>query len=63
MRFRKKYSLAVALFIGGTTLAFHAGSTLAEYTAFAALLLAVFGASDVGDKHVTRNGNQRQGDS
>jgi len=50
MNFRKKYALTLAIFVAGSALAFHAGSGLGEYTAFATILLAVFGSQDLVDK-------------
>ena len=49
-RFRKKYTLALLLWGAGTDLAFTVPTGLSEYTAFAALLLGVFGAADLVDK-------------
>lgn len=51
-RFRKKYTLTLLIFVTGTALAFYSGSGLGEYTAFATLLLSVFGAADLVDKKV-----------
>lgn len=49
-RFRKKFTLTLLIYVAGTALAFHAGSGLGEYTAFATLLLGVFGSQDLVDK-------------
>ena len=51
-RWRKKYTLALLIFAVGSTLALKAGSSLGEYTAFATILLGVFGAQDLVDKKV-----------
>ena len=51
-RFRKKYTLAILLFIAGTALAFKTGAELGEYTVFAGTLLAIFGGADLVDKKV-----------
>ena len=57
-RWRKKYALTLLLWASGTLLAFTAGSSLGEYTAYATLLLAIFGASDLVDKKVAdKSGN------
>ncbi len=53
-RFRKKYTLALLLYVSGTVLAFMVKSSLTEYTVFAGALLAIFGTADVADKHVTK---------
>lgn len=53
-RFRKKYTLALMLFFAGTSLAFYTHATLGQYTAFAGILLGVFGGADLIDKHVTK---------
>ena len=52
-RWRKKYTLALLIFVAGTVLAFVNKSSLGEYTGFATLLLGVFGAADLVDKKVT----------
>ena len=58
-QFRKKYTLAMLMFIAGTTLAFVEGSTLLEYSTFCGVLLAIFGAADLVDKDkFRRNGNE-----
>lgn len=49
-RFRKKYTLAIMLYLSGTTMAFIFEWSATEYTAFAALLLGIFGAQDLVDK-------------
>jgi hypothetical protein len=49
-RFRKKFTLALLLWASGTALAFTMQTGLGEYTAFATLLLGVFGTQDVVDK-------------
>lgn len=51
-KFRKKYTLALLLFVAGTALAFKVDATLGEYTAFAGVLLAIFGGADLVDKKV-----------
>ena len=51
-RFRKKYTLALLLFVTGSVLAFVNHATLGEYTAFAGVLLAIFGGADLVDKKV-----------
>ncbi|MBW2561905.1 MAG: hypothetical protein JRE40_13765 [Deltaproteobacteria bacterium] len=51
-RFRKKYTLAILLFITGSVLAFTNDASLGEYTAFAGVLLAIFGGADLVDKKV-----------
>ena len=53
-RFRKKYTLALLLFVAGTALAFVMDSTLTEYTVFAGVLIGIFGTQDVMDKKVTK---------
>ena len=56
-KFRKKFILTLLLWASGTALAFKVGSSLGEYTAYATLLLAIFGASDLVDKKViNKNG-------
>lgn len=52
-RWRKKYTLTLLIFAAGTTLAFVQGESLGAYTAFATLILGVFGAADLVDKKVT----------
>lgn len=47
---RKKFTLALLFWASGTALAFTAAATLPQYTAFAAIVLALFKASDVADK-------------
>ena len=49
-RFRKKYTLALLLYASGTTMAFVFEWNATEYTAFAALLLTIFGSADLVDK-------------
>ena len=51
-RFRKKYTLTLLIWASGTGLAFYMGESLGAYTAFATLLLSVFGAADLVDKKV-----------
>jgi len=51
-RWRKKYTLTLLIFAAGSALAFKLGSSLGEYTAFATLLLGVFGTQDLVDKKV-----------
>lgn len=51
-RFRKKYTLALLLFIVGSTHSFMFAWTATEFTAFAALLLGIFGTTDLVDKKV-----------
>ena len=53
-RFRKKYTLAILLYVSGTALAFYSGSGLGEYTIFAGTLLAIFGGADLVDKKVVK---------
>ena len=52
MKFRKKFVLTILLWASGTVLAFTVNSSLGEYTAYATLLLGIFGASDLVDKKV-----------
>lgn len=49
---RKKFALTLLLWASGTALAFHVGSGLGEYTAYATLLLGIFGAADLVDKKI-----------
>jgi len=49
---RKKFSLTLLLWASGTALAFHTNSDLGSYTAYATLLLGIFGAADLVDKKV-----------
>ncbi len=51
-RFRKKYTLALLLFVAGTALAFYTHATLGAYTMFTGTLLAIFGTADLVDKKV-----------
>ena len=51
-RFRKKYTLALLLYVAGTVQAFLFEWSAGEYTAFAALLLGIFAAGDLVDKKV-----------
>ena len=51
-RFRKKYTLTVLLFVAGTAQAFLFEWSAGEYTAYASLLLAIFGVADLADKKV-----------
>ncbi len=51
-KFRKKYTLALLLYAAGTFQAFLFEWSAGEYTAFAALLLGIFGAGDLIDKKV-----------
>ena len=51
-RFRKKYTLALLLYVAGTGLAFYTSATLTAYTVFAGTLLAIFGSADLVDKKV-----------
>ncbi len=51
-RMRKKFTLALLLYVSGTALAFYTGASLGAYTAYAIMLLGVFGASDLVDKKV-----------
>ena len=53
-RFKKKYTLALLLFVAGSALAFQSGASLTEYTIFTATVLSIFGISDVADKQVTK---------
>ena len=52
MTIRKKYTLTLLIFVIGSALAFQAGSSLGEYTAFSVMLLGVFGAQDLVDKKI-----------
>ncbi len=47
---RKKFTLTLLLYVSGTALAFQSGAGLGEYTAYAIMLLATFGAADLVDK-------------
>ena len=49
-RWRKKYTLTLLCWAAGTGLAFYAGATLLQYTAFCAMLLGSFGVADLVDK-------------
>jgi len=49
-RWRKKYTLTLLCWMGGTALAFYTGATLLQYTAFVGTLLTAFGAADLADK-------------
>lgn len=51
-RFRKKYTLALLLYVTGTGLAFYTDATLTAYTIFAGTLLTIFGSADLVDKKV-----------
>lgn len=51
-RFRKKYTLTLLLFIAGTVQAFLFKWSAGEWTAYASLLLTLFGAADLVDKKV-----------
>jgi len=51
-KFRKKYTLALLLFIVGSILAFTTKASLGEYTAFAGVVLTIFGGADLVDKKV-----------
>lgn len=51
-RFRKKYTLALLVFGVGTIHSFVYGWSAGEYTAFAALILGIFGTADLVDKKV-----------
>ena len=51
-RFRKKYTLALLLYVAGTALAFYTNASLGTYTVFAGTLLAIFGSADLVDKKV-----------
>ena len=51
-KFRKKYTLALLLYVAGTALAFYTDATLTAYTFFAGTLLAIFGSADLIDKKV-----------
>jgi hypothetical protein len=51
-RWRKKYTLTLLIFVFGSALSWKLGSSLGEYTAFATLLLGVFGTQDLVDKKV-----------
>jgi hypothetical protein len=56
IRLRKKWLFTWAVFFVGAVLAWKAGSSLGDYTAFATLILGVACASDVTDKKL--NGAQ-----
>ncbi len=49
-KFRKKYTLALLLYVTGTAFAFYVKASMTEYTIFAGTLLAIFGAADLVDK-------------
>jgi len=51
-QWRKKYTLALMLYVSGTVLAFYTDATLTQYSVFAGVLLAVFGTADLVDKKV-----------
>ena len=51
-QFKKKFTLALLFWGSGTALAFTVDSSLGEYTAFSAIVLGLFKASDVADKHL-----------
>lgn len=53
-RFRKKYTLALLLYVAGTAQAFVNDWSATGYTAFAALLLGIFGAADLIDNKVEK---------
>lgn len=56
--FRKKYTLAMLMFLAGTALAFITKATLGDYTLFCGTVLAIFGTADLVDKgKFRRNGN------
>ena len=52
LRFRKKYALALLIWAAGSFLAYDVNAGLGEYTAFATILLGVFGTQDLVDKKV-----------
>ena len=47
---RKKYTLAILLFLSGTAQTFLFQWSAGEFTTFAALLLGIFGTADLADK-------------
>ncbi len=49
-RFRKKYTLAILLFLAGTAHSFYFQWSAGEYTTYAMLLLGIFGSADLVDK-------------
>ena len=49
-QFRKKYTLAILLYLAGTTIAIMTKATLGEYTFFAGTVLSIFGTADLIDK-------------
>ena len=51
-KFRKKYTLAILLYLSGNLHAFVFDWTATSYIAFASLLLGIFGAADLTDKKV-----------
>ncbi len=51
-QFKKKFTLACMFWAAGTALAFQAGGSLGEYTAFTAVVLGLFAGGDVADKHL-----------
>jgi len=53
-QFRKKYTLALLLWLAGSVLAFKSGATLVEYTMFTGTLLTIFGVADVAEKQVQK---------
>ena len=49
-QFRKKYTLAILLYISGNLHAFVFDWTATSYIMFASLLLGIFGVADLTDK-------------
>lgn len=56
-RFRKKYTLALLLFLVGSAHSFVNTWSASEFTTFAALLLGIFGTADLVDKDKFRKVN------
>jgi len=52
-KFRKKYTLALLLFAGGTAIAVMTKASLGDYTFFMGTLLTIFGGADLVDKKVS----------
>ena len=46
----RKLVLTYVVFVAGCIVAFSSNATLGEYTAFAAIILAAYGAANVTDK-------------
>ena len=54
----RKLVLTYAVFTVGCAIAFIKGATLGEYTAFAAIILAAYGAANVTDKRLNPHGRR-----